>query len=481
MLTIPGVEITVVKDLVPRGLSPAGTLGIVGFAERSNSNSPLRELTSVTEVIDVFGAGTLNSMPEIELAFANGLRAVVIAALPTTAGVTAEAEIPITMTNSSNATKTDSFTVRARTPGSWGNQISVRFLTKGAGAAKSVDVFIFTSQADALNGKFTEAFRNLSSNSSDPQFFLSVINDQSGLIRIQPAAPTFIAAGGSAQPQNTNPNLAVVTLSGGQEATVDNYRDALLRLETQPQIDMVLASNQMTSNMSATELYSAVISHCETMSRKAQNRIGFGQIPPHGTNRPDIEAAKTMAATLTSDRFILCAPHGTVGAVAGLVSGLSYFQSPTYKTLRGIAAPNFDFTDGDLRALLTAGILPVDRLPGKGVAVIKGIATSQYQINVQRTADRAVRLVQNIAIDFIGLLNTQAQRTALRQRIDEGLTAMVREGALVPPPDGLSPPFEVSVTATNADAAAGIVRISIAVWPVYAIQFIYAVLNVKAL
>ena len=112
--------------------------------------------------------------------------------------------------------------------------------------------------------------------------------------------------------------------------------------------------------------------------------------------------------------------------------------------------------------------------------MVKGIATSQYQINVQRTADRAVRTVQNIAIDYIGLLNTQAQRSALRQRIDEAFNAMTRDGALVPSADGLSPPYEVEVTATNADAAAGIVRIGIAVRPVRAIDFIYATINVRA-
>lgn len=480
MLTIPGVEITVVKELVPRGLTAAGTLGIVGFCETPNTNQPLRELSSLGEVRDLFGAGTLTSMPEIELAFANGLRAVIVAALPRAAGQAATATVPVTLTDTSGNNQVSRVPVSARAAGTWANSLRVRFVTKGIGAARAVDVFVFTSVQAASEDTPTETFRNLSTTANDARFFMSVINEESGLIRLPGTAPAFIAGGGSGAPQNTNPSEAAIALTGGREATVDVYRDALERLETQPQIDMVIASNNLTSVSTATELYSVVISHCEAMSRKAQNRIGFGQIVPHGTSRPDIGAAKTMAGVLTSDRFVLSAPHGTVGAVAGLVSGQQYFRAPTYKSLRGIIAPNFDFTDGDLRALLRAGLLPVDTLPRKGVAVIKGITTSQEQINVQRTADRAVRTVQNIAIDYVGLLNTQAQRSALRQRIDEAFNAMFREGALVHSADGLSPPYEVEVTATNAEAAAGIVRIGIAVRPVRAIDFIYATLNVKA-
>ncbi len=479
MLTIPGVEITVVKELVPRGLGAAGVLGIVGFCETPNEGQPLRELTSLQEFRDIFGAGSLAAMPEVELAFANGLKSIVCATLPATAGAAATALVPSTLTNSDGDTQAQDLQVRARVAGSWGDELLVRFVTKGSGEALTVDCFVYRGATNVADDRFAEAFRNLSTSEADPRFWLRVINAESGLIAMNAVTPAF-ALGGAAQPQNGNPAASPTPLAGGRETTVDTYKEALERLETQPQIDMVIASNRYTSNVDATALYSAIISHCEAMSAKARNRIGLGQITPHGTARPDIEAAKAMALTLTSDRFVLVAPSGYVGAVAGLLSKLDYFRSPTFKTLRGIPALNFDFTDGDLKALLTAGLLPVDNLARKGVAVVKGIATSQYQVNVQRTADRTVRTVQNIAIDYIGLLNTQAQRSALRQRIDEAFTAMAREGALVPSADGLSPPFEVDVTSTNADAAAGIVRINIAVRPVRAIDFIYATINVRA-
>ncbi|MEM6621902.1 MAG: phage tail sheath subtilisin-like domain-containing protein [Pseudomonadota bacterium] len=479
MLTIPGVEITVVKELVPRGLGAAGVLGIVGCAERSNVDDPLREVSSLSEFRELFGAGSVASMPEVELAFSNGLKALVCAAVDPNAGLAAGADAAFDLFDAGGATQAATLRVRARASGVWGNDLHVRLVTKGAGAAKNIDVLVYANAADARANKPAETFRNLSPDTTDARFFLDVVNAESGFIALPANVPPF-AVGGSMSPANANATAPASKLAGGFEPTVAEFSLALERLESQRQVDMVIASNRIADNITSTELASAVISHCERMSRKAANRIGLGQIPPHGTSRPDIPAAAAMAAALTSDRFVLTAPSGYVGAVAGLLSKQSYFQSPTFKTLRGIAAPNYDFSDGDLRALLNAGLLPIDTLPRKGVAVVKGIATSQYQINVQRTADRAVRTVQNIAIDYVGLLNNQAQRSALRQRIDEAFNAMTREGALVPSADGLSPPYEVEVTATNADAAAGIVRIGIAVRPVRAIDYIYATINVRA-
>lgn len=479
MLTIPGVEITVVKELVPRGLGAAGVLGIVGTAERPNTDEALREVSSLSEFRELFGAGSVASMPEVPLAFANGLKALVCAAVPLESGLASRVDLPFDLFDSGGATQPTTLTVRARAAGVWGDDLHVRFVTKGSGASRNVDVLVFANAADAAVDRVAETFRNLSTTTGDPRFFMDVVNAESGFIALPPTVPAF-AVGGAVAPVNTNATLTPIALTGGSEPTVAEFARALERLETQRQVDMVIASNRISDPTTATELASAVISHCDLMSRKAANRIGLGQIPPHGTSRPDIPGAAAMAAALTSDRFVLTAPSGYVGAVAGLLSKLRFFQSPTFKTLRGIAAPNYDFSDGDLRALLNAGLLPIDTLPRKGVAVVKGIATSQYQINVQRTADRAVRTVQNIAIDYIGLLNTQAQRSALRQRIDEAFNAMTRDGALVPSADGLSPPYEVEVTATNADAAAGIVRIGIAVRPVRAIDFIYATINVRA-
>jgi len=164
-----------------------------------------------------------------------------------------------------------------------------------------------------------------------------------------------------------------------------------------------------------------------------------------------------MAGNIVSDRFVLVAPSGYLGAVIGTVASLDYYQSPTFKPLAGVSELTFDFTDTQLEALLKAGILPVDRVPRKGIAIVHGLTTAREQINVTRIADRAVRHVQNIAQDFIGLLNTSDQRLALRQRIAEAFTRMEAETAIVPSPDGKSPAFQVGVECAPDDFAKGIV------------------------
>ena len=175
------------------------------------------------------------------------------------------------------------------------------------------------------------------------------------------------------------------------------------------------------------------------------------------------------------------APRGYLGAVVGRVSSLAYFESPTFKTLGGVVDLTFDFSDSDLRQLLQGGVLPVDRVPRKGIAIVKAITTTVTdQIGVQRIADRSVRHVQNISQDFIGLLNTQSQRLALKQLLIGALTNMANQGALVPSTDGASPPFQVEVTSSPDDFAQGVVRINIAVRPVRAIDYISATILVQA-
>jgi hypothetical protein len=177
---------------------------------------------------------------------------------------------------------------------------------------------------------------------------------------------------------------------------------------------------------------------------------------------------------------VLVAPQGYLGAVIGTIAALPYHYSPTFKTLPAVADLSFDFSDTQLEALIDHGICAVDAVPRHGVAIVKGITTSSEQINVTRVADRAVRVVNNIAQDFIGLLNTQDQRMALQQRIVEAFTLMEREQAIVPSTDGKSPAFQVAVGSTQDDFAKGIVRVDVAVRPVRAIDYIYATINVRA-
>ena len=82
-------------------------------------------------------------------------------------------------------------------------------------------------------------------------------------------------------------------------------------------------------------------------------------------------------------------------------------------------------------------------------------------------------------LNFIGQLNSEEARIALKQQLFATFTRMERDGALVPSTDGKDPAFLVDVFSTQQDFAQGIVRINIAVRPVRAIDYIYATIRVK--
>jgi hypothetical protein len=177
---------------------------------------------------------------------------------------------------------------------------------------------------------------------------------------------------------------------------------------------------------------------------------------------------------------VLIAPYGLGGAVAGLVSKLSYWESPTFKALTGIANIERRYTPSEQMKLLTSGILPVDAVRGRGIIVVKGITTSKEQISVMRVADHAVRGVKNIADNFIGTLNNDRGRVALREGLSGFLLGMSKEGSLVPSVDGTKPPYLVDVYSSQDDFAQGIVRADIAVRPVRAMDYIYSTITVEA-
>jgi hypothetical protein len=183
---------------------------------------------------------------------------------------------------------------------------------------------------------------------------------------------------------------------------------------------------------------------------------------------------------LASDRFILVAPYGLAGAVAGLISKLNYYESPTFKPLTGVSSLERRFTPSEQMKLLTNGVLPIDSVRGRGIIIVKGITTSKEQISVMRIADRSVRGVKSVSDLFIGTLNNERGRLALKERITEFLIGMEREGSIVPTTDGSKPAFIVDVYSSQSDFAQGIVRTDIAVRPVRAMDYIYATINVQA-
>ena len=476
---IPGVQVTVVKEVVPPQLAPSGVLGIIGITEKVPETT--KRASSWSTFIDIFGPGSAFSMPEARHALQNGAFQLVVCPVGADKGTEASVVIPLQwpeikavkegnkVISKALPVKEDKLILTARAAGVWANQLKAVPVTRTTADGQRV----FDLSIQRPDGEY-EMHRNLSLTDGNVRHVHKALEDGSAIAKSADTSKN--AAAGTLVDTNDPSAGKYYELVGGADAGAADYASALMALRDEPDVDMVLAAVQDFSNTAkVSTIYDNIISHCQNMSTDSKGRIGFGQVPPDA----DSDMAKTMINNLVSDRFVLLAPHGVVGAVAGKVGGLSYFQSPTFKNVAGLGAFDPRLTVDDQRELLKAHVVPVVNERGRGIIVLRGLTTDGDQINVRRVADRAVRGVKMIGDLFIGRLNTADGRTALKQKLVEFLVQMEKDGAIVPSTDGSDPAFKVDVYSSQADFALGVVRIDMAVRPVRAIDFIYATVLVQ--
>jgi hypothetical protein len=322
------------------------------------------------------------------------------------------------------------------------------------------------------DGSPAETFGNLTMDPDDENFLPEVLTASSTLVR---AHDLIVRSRTTSLPKHM---AKAVALQGGTSPSLDDYQDALDRLESEEAVDLVIASvaNQL-GDADVVTAHQQVVAHCTKMSDIARNRIGLGSAT--ASESGNVGLILDHANDVRSDHFILAAPAGMEPAVAGLLGRQDFFQSPTFKTIALPTAPAGRYSDAQLEQLITGNVLVVNEKRGLGTIVVKGLLTSGRQVNVQRTANKAVREVKAISDKYIGLLNNAGARNALRQQITAMFLQMERDGALVPSVDGKDPAFSVDVYSTQADFANGIVRIDIAIRPVRAIDYVYATILVK--
>lgn len=445
---LPGVEIQVVKEIVPQQLHPAGIVGLIGTAEKGPTMLPT-PVTSYREFKEKFGSDTTHSLTKgARLCFLNGVAEVFAARIEAAGSKNASA----TFKNEKN----DIVKLESKISGSAGNKIKVGI---SQGSVKE------TISIQITNGVTFETFDNLVTDKKSDMYLVKILNARSKLVSAQDAW--------TPGKSRDNPVPVEVTLSGGAtaEPELKDFEKALEMLEMEEDVDMVYACDSWDK-----EVHALVDAHCKNMSRDAKNRIGIGTVGPGETIRNIAKRTEVLA----SDRFVIVAPYGVAGAVIGLISSLNYYESPTFKAVTGISGLETRYTPSQLMELLKAGILPLEARRGRGIIVEKGISTSKEQISVTRIADHAVRGVRNVCENFIGTLNTQGGRTALREKMTEFLLTMQREESIVPSTDGEQPAFLADVYSSQLDFAQGIVRVDVAVRPVRAMDYIYATITVQA-
>lgn len=437
---LPGVEIEVIKEIVPQQLNPSGIAGMIGTSEKGPVLKPTR-VGSYKEFTEKFGSNydyTLTN--EVKLAFQNGVYEVVVMRVMGSGGKKAELTLK-------DLKGKNSIRLEAKSEGEAGNSIKVK-VEKGEGEGKSM--------ISITDGSAIEVYEITEKNED-----LAIkINEESRIVAAE--------AAGKGTPDGEG---ALFGGSGGKSPELKSYEDALEKLESESDVDIIVACD-----VSDPAVHAAIDAHCKNMSKDAKNRVGVGTV---GKDE-NVDDIVKRTSVLASDRFVLVAPYGNAGAVAGLIGNLNYYDSPTFKPLTGVSELRENYSPTQLRKLLTAGILALEAQKGRGIIVVKGISTSKEQISVTRIADHAVRGVKNVSDNFIGTLNSPSGRLALKEKLREFLELMEKEGAIVPSTDLTEPAFIIDVYSSESDFAQGIVRVDMAVRPVRAIDYIYATILVEA-
>ena len=456
---LPGVEIQVVKEIVPQQLHPSGIVGLIGTAEKGPVLVPT-PVTSYREFADKFGSDpNLSLTKEARLCFLNGVFEIFVTRVEASGSKNAALILK-------NTDGEDSVELDARVSGEAGNQIKVGVIQGSTEGSVTIQV---------TNGVVFEIFDNLVMDKSSELYLVNTLNKRSKLVTATDLAEEPKRRRAATEGEGARKTLGFTEemLAGGFTAQPElgDYEKALEALESEEDVDIVYAGDSWDP-----KVHALVDAHCANMSKDAKNRIGIGTVGP-GEKIEDIVNRTTV---LASDRMMLVAPYGVAGAVAGLVSKLRYYDSPTFKPLTGVAELETRYSPSQLMELLKAGILPLEARRGRGIIVEKGITASKEQISVIRIADHAVRGAKNVSENFIGTLNTPGGRTALREKLTEFLLSMEKEESIVPSTDGKEPPFLVDVYSSELDFAQGIVRVDLAVRPVRAMDYIYATINVQA-
>jgi hypothetical protein len=440
---LPGTYITVRDEgLISAGQVVSGNIGIVGTAAKGPVDK-VQILGSFSEAKEIFG----DIDPDRQLTLIQALEQIYNNGGKTVYAVR-------TATNAAYQTKDSSdknlVKLEAKTPGTWGNNIKIKI-----------------SDADSpANSKKVE----LTYQTTKETYIISKSSDLEQQVNNQTKGSTLVTAtlakGSSSEALPKNTDDSGEKFAEGSDGQPD-YKNSLAQLENEL-INLVLLAGQDVTN---SEMVTALLGHINTTATIKRERIG---IIGSGTS-DDLDAIARH--TLDSDRLILVAPGlqispqvklsgaYTAAAVAGLLASLPVQASPTNKPLT-IPGLSKEFSTSQLEKLVGNRVLAIQKQ--EGFRVVKGITTATnsawHQITTRRIVDFAIYGVRSACNPYIGKLNNERVRGAMKATLDAFLTRMVQDEALIS--------YELAVTANRAQEIAGEAIVTMTLRPTFSIDFI---------
>lgn len=254
-------------------------------------------------------------------------------------------------------------------------------------------------------------------------------------------------------------------------AATQNFSDALDEL-LKEEINVVVIPELATAT--ATTVIKAAVNSAETNARDVIGVLGSDA-------DADAAPADIVAQANADKRLVLATPaiHGldpggsevllpgqyTAAAVAGLIASLAPQASPTNKTLTGVTRLGRKFGYGELKALVSGNVLALETR--QGIRVVRGITTEGEafaQITTRRIVDYAKAGIRQVSNPFVGRLNNERVRKALKGALDSFLSTMLFDEQLTG--------YTLDVTATRADEIAGRCVVNVAMQPTFSIDYI---------
>jgi Phage tail sheath C-terminal domain len=287
------------------------------------------------------------------------------------------------------------------------------------------------------------------------------------------------------------PSVQVLPFSGGQNGEAFTGYGATATYDPLLDVDahIILAAGQPHTVAGA-----ALDQHCQKASTDVfkRDRIAVvgadfaasGTRPPTGA-QVDAFVNLLLGNTLGSDRVILMAPGiqatssaaddqavnpimlpaaYTAAVIAGMLAAFPPHISLTNKPV-GVTGLETSFNIAQLTELVQNRVTALE--VSRGIRVLRGQTTDDgafREITTRRIVDYAKYGVRAAAGPFIGLLNNDRVRTALRTTINSFLKGMLEDEMLVD--------YGLDVSATRDQQISGIVQVTITLQPVFSINFI---------
>ncbi len=342
------------------------------------------------------------------------------------------------------------------------------------GAADKITASYAVDKANAVKVTLRYLQTEESFNVSDGDNLIDVITDPVTGSKLVTATPATPAVNSKEQPAKTTPPDAFVSFKGGDNGIATANYPGGLNVLLNAEAHIIVAAGQDDS------FGNTLHKHCQQASTDAIKH-----------DRIAVVGSKLAASTdtirghnLDSDRVIFVAPGiqaldsaavppvevtlpgaYTAAAIAGLIASFDPEVSLTNKSV-GADELEKHYTPAELAQLLQSRVLVLEKR--QGFRVVRGITTSSgsafSQITTRRIVDYAKFGVRSAANPFIGLLNNERVRAALRSSINAFLAEMVNDEMLVS--------YELAVSATREEERQGICRVVMTLRPVFSIDFI---------